>query len=90
MAAAVRLNQPPLRVDSDALPPDEARRLAELVDAAAKSGQNASAAEARPDSMSYTIMVERDGETLTLKERNGALSPNFVALRDWIERHGQR
>ncbi len=92
LAAGVRLRQPPLKVDAEALPPEAARDLAEMVDAAAARAKADAppASEPHPDSMSYTITVERDGTTLTLKARNSAMSPPFRDLRDWIERHGRR
>ncbi len=90
LAAGIRLRQPPLKVDAEALPPEAARDLAEMVDAAAKADAPPAPSEPHPDSMSYTITVERDGTTLTLKARNSAMSPPFRELRDWIERHGRR
>lgn len=90
LAAGVRLRQPPLKVDAAALEPQAARDLAEMVDAAVKSDASPAPAEPHPDSMSYTITVERDGTTLTLKARNSAMSPPFRELRDWIESHGRR
>lgn len=90
LAAGVRLRQPPLKVNAEALPPEAAHDLAEMVDAAAKADAPSAPSEPHPDSMSYTITVERDGTTLTLKARNSAMSPPFRDLRDWIERHGRR
>ncbi|MBM3654428.1 MAG: hypothetical protein FJX06_16675 [Alphaproteobacteria bacterium] len=93
LAAGVRLRQPPLMVDAKSLPPEAARDLAAIpdaADAAARADAPPAPGEPHPDSMSYTITVERDGTTLTLKARNSAMSPPFRELRDWIERHGRR
>jgi hypothetical protein len=90
LAAGIRLRQPPVVVDAKALPPEAARDLGNMIDAAVKAGEPPSPAEPHPDSMSYTITVEREGTTVTLKARNSAMSSPFRELRDWIERHGRR
>ena len=90
LAAGVRLRQPPIVVDAAALPEQAARALGDMIDAAVKANSPASPAEPHPDSMSYTITVERDGTTVTLKAANLAMSAPFRELRDWIERHGRR
>jgi hypothetical protein len=90
LAAGIRLRQPPVVVDAKALPPQAARDLAVMVDAAVKAHEPAPPTEPHPDSMSYTITVERDGTTVTLKARNSAMSSSFRELRDWIEGHGRR
>ncbi|MET7397884.1 protealysin inhibitor emfourin [Dactylosporangium sp. NPDC005572] len=87
-AAAIHLRLPPRVMDADALPEQEARELARLVEAATTAP---AAEEERPgrarDAMSYTITVEDGGQPIFLTQSDTTMSPEFAALLGWLERH---
>lgn len=84
-AAAINLRLPPRVLDTDRMPPEQARELRGLV--AAASTESGGAGPAR-DAMTYTITVD-DGAA-TLIGDDTTMSPAFGALVSWIERHAGR
>jgi hypothetical protein len=85
-AAAINLRLPPRVLDTDRMPPEQARELRGLV-AAASTESGGGDGPAR-DAMTYTITVD-DG-SITLVGDDTAMSPAFGALVSWIERHAGR
>jgi hypothetical protein len=91
---SANLRRPPLAVDTEQLPPAQATRAMDLAAAAEKATEDEkAAAEARgraPEAMSYEIIVEHDDRTVTLKGSDVGSSPEFEALRDWLEAEAPR
>jgi hypothetical protein len=87
-AAAINLRLPPQVVEAKALPHPAAEELVRLV-AAAKAAP--AAKDERParggDVMSYTITVDDGAGPTVLKQSDIAMSPEFDALRSWLESH---
>src|SRR4051794_12853461 len=84
---AAGMRRPPRGVDSDTLPKPVAGELARLV-AVAKSvpaAETGGPGRAR-DAMGYTITVEDGGRTTVLRQSDTAMSPEFAALLQWLER----
>ena len=88
MAAGVNLGLPPKVVDTDDLPQSVASELARLVVAAktAPPPDDEKAGRAR-DPQSYMITIEDGGPPVVLTGSDVAMSPGFIALRDWIRKH---
>jgi hypothetical protein len=86
--AGYYLHRPPQIVNAESLPKDAAKELARLVEAA--KGAPASG-RTRPDvardAMSYTITIENGDPPVILVQSDGTMSPEFVALRNWIKTH---
>ena len=88
LAAGVRRR--PRVVDTGALAPEAARKLARLV-AEAKAAApppGGSGARRAPDAMGYTISVEEDGQPPAVLRGSDADMPDaFAALLDRLEEH---
>lgn len=84
---AAGIARAPAMVDSASLPPAAKAELDRLV--ATERGKPASslAAPGRArDAMSYAITIERDEETIVLRQSDVDMSPEFAALLDWLRR----
>ena len=74
-------------MNAESLPEDAAEELARLVQAATAtpaSGRRQS--DLARDAISYTITIE-NGDPVVLVESDGTMSPEFIALRNWIKTH---
>ena len=82
------MRRPALVVRTDALTPDAARELTELVAAARSAPPPApGGAGPAPDAMGYSITVEDGGQPALLRQSDTGMSRAFAALLDWIRRH---
>jgi len=79
-AAAMR--REPAVMDTASLDPQHADRIAHLVRAIVASPTASAPAEPMPDAMSYTLVVEQDGKTDVVKQRDGDLTAEFGQLLD--------
>ncbi|MGZ8335140.1 MAG: protealysin inhibitor emfourin [Allosphingosinicella sp.] len=89
------LRRPPLTLDTAGLPEAAAAELAGLAKAAEAAAASAPATEAAtesagpspraPEAMTYAITIERDGKQVTLRGSDLEESPEFAALRDWLQ-----
>lgn len=87
LAAAISLRLPPRELDSDSLPPEQARELRGLVAAASAEGAGPANSGPARDAMSYTITVDDGPRSTTLTGSDTTMSPAFATLLGWIERH---
>lgn len=86
---AAGIRRPPKCIDSDQLPSSAAAELARLVEALKSSvvWPNSLAGASR-DTLSYTIAFESENEPpFRFTQSDGAMSPEFAALLDWIRQH---
>ena len=88
------LKQQPITLDTNALPVDAADEICTLA-AAAERSQTRGTGDAQgkgraPEAMTYEIVLERDGKTVTMKASDVASSPEFRALQELIEKHGPK
>jgi N-acyl-L-homoserine lactone synthetase len=86
---AAGIFRPPSIVESSTLPTADAMELSRLVVAlkTASDSQGSEPGQAR-DAMSYTITVEEtSGETTVITQSDTNMSPAFVNLMQWIDRH---
>jgi hypothetical protein len=78
--------RPPLVLDADELNEMDKAELARLIDAAAAKDAPAPSGLVR-DGMRYAITVETGTDApLVMKQSDGALSPEFARLADWVRR----
>jgi hypothetical protein len=86
--AGYYLGRPPQIVNAESLPKDAAEELARLVEAAKGSPASEHArSDLARDAMSYTITIENGDPPVVLVQSDGTMSPEFVALRNWIKTH---
>ena len=74
---------PAREVDDADLPPHQADELSRLVDRAAREGYPG-ADPALPDAMTYQVTVDRGSDSAVLEQSDGAMTPGFSALLDWL------
>lgn len=87
-AAAVNAAAPPIVADTTALPAKQARELERLVRAATAAAPTGDTAPTARDAQSYTVVVEDDDRTVTLRTHDTA-APNAVSdLVDWVRHTG--
>ncbi|GAA4603937.1 hypothetical protein BJY16_004801 [Actinoplanes octamycinicus] len=84
LAAAITPQLPPTVVDTTDLKPDAAAELRALIAAAASAAPVAPNPRVR-DAMTYTVLVEDDGDTTTLTASDAAMTAPFSALLSWLE-----
>src|SRR5689334_11827298 len=82
----------PRRVDTTALPPEQARELSRLLAEAEAEVNTAPAAapgpsRSAPEAMRYTVTVERSGQQIVLRQSDANMPSAFAALLDWLQRH---
>jgi hypothetical protein len=82
----------PRRVDTTALPPEQARELSRLLAAAEAEVNTAPAAtsgpsRSAPEAMRYTVTVERSGQQIVLHQSDANMPSAFADLLDWLQRH---
>jgi hypothetical protein len=79
----------PISVDTATMPPElagEAARLAAAAEAAHASGKPGAAPPSHaPEAQTYTITVEEEGRSRTLKASDVG-DPHLTALVDWVKR----
>ncbi|HEX8242402.1 MAG TPA: protealysin inhibitor emfourin [Longimicrobium sp.] len=83
---AAGIQRAPRTVDAERLPSADASELARRVAEAAAAPVPGEAPGAVRDAMSYTITVEDEGKHIVLEQSDGALSPEFASLLEWIEK----
>src|SRR5712692_4499523 len=73
-------------VDTDQLPPKEARQLSSLVDAAKLFDlpDHAPAASQGADQFQYQLVVDAPGKQKTIATSDAAANQNLQALWDWL------
>jgi hypothetical protein len=82
----------PRRVDTTALPPEQARELSRLLAAAEAEVNTAPAAtsgpsRSAPEAMRYKVTVERSGQQIVLRQSDANMPSAFADLLDWLQRH---
>lgn len=87
----------PVRIDTEDLPPGEARELEEGLRAAGLLGEDpddrrdaGASAENLPDARCHTITVERDDERRSTRVCDPVASPKMGSLISLLERHRRR
>ena len=81
--AGMRL--PPHVIDTGTLDPVRAERLKSLVARALASRSSASSSRGMPDAMSYSITIDDEGSSTTLKEGEAMSSSPFGDLLEFLE-----
>ena len=89
-AAGIRLNIPPLTIDSAALDEPRATELSGLVAAAASAPPSAARSTKTRDEMSYTITVQDDGRETVLSQSDTTMSADFGKLLAWLQRQSRK
>lgn len=85
---AAGMSRPPQVLDGATLPGPATAELARLVAAARAEPTPPEKGPGRVrDGMSYTITVEDGGRPTVLSQSDGARSPAFADLCQWLERH---
>ena len=74
-------------LSSDALPPEEATKLSELVEGSGLLGEAAprDAPPVHPDEMSYELVVEDEGEARTMRFTEQTLPDSVRSLIAWVD-----
>jgi hypothetical protein len=84
------LRRPPLTLDTAALPDGVAAQGMRLAAGAEAADTPDAVAKARaPEAMTYEIVLDYADRAVTLRGSDVAQSPEFAALREWIEQHGR-
>ena len=87
------LKRQPVTIDTDALPADVADELRALAAAAERARtQNTDDPSPRsraPEGMTYEIIVEREGHTVTLRGSDLTGSPEFNALQQAVRQQAR-
>lgn len=90
------LQTPPVEIDSQRLPPDQAGELERLVAEAGVLDQPAGPPPAGPaapsparDAFQYDISVEHQGRTSALRTRDGEMRPEVAHLVQWLSRQAR-
>ena len=73
------LKLPPKVVDTQDLPPEQAAELEKLA-TAAKADGSVPASERLRDAITYRVTIEDGGQSATLSQSDGGLTPAFSAL----------
>jgi hypothetical protein len=84
LAAGIR--RPPRELDAAGLSPQAAAELARRVEAARAAPPPGTDPSPIRDAVTYTITLQDEGERTVLEQSDGAMSPRFAALLDWLER----
>ena len=71
--------------DTDAMPPEDARELTQLVDAASFFNQPQELRSGGADKFQYTIRIDREGKTHTVQADERALPANLAPLVKKLE-----
>jgi len=75
-------------VNAKSLPKDAGDELARLVEEAkATPASGDTRSDLARDAMSYTITIENGDPPVVLVQSDATMSPEFVALRNWIRTH---
>jgi hypothetical protein len=85
LAAAVNAAAPPIVVDTATLTAEQAHELRRLV-RAAEAAPTGRADTAARDVQSYTVVVDEEGRTTTVRARDTAMPAEVADLIDWIRR----
>lgn len=85
---AATIGHPEQIVDSGQLDPQQAAKLREAVKAAVAARPNLQATPKRavPDAMTYTITVDEENQSTTLKSSDADMPPEFANLLEELER----
>ena len=89
-AAGIRLNSPPLTIDSAALDEAKAAELSGLVAAATSASPSAARSAKTRDEMSYTITVQDEGRETVLSQSDTTMSADFGKLLAWLQRQSSK
>jgi hypothetical protein len=89
LAAAVNAAAPPIVVDTASLPGEQAHELTRLV-RAAESAPPPGPEPGGRDVQSYTVIVDDDGRTTTIRARDTAMPDEVADLIEWIRRRAPR
>jgi hypothetical protein len=89
-AAGIRLNTPPLTIDSAALDKSEAAELGALAAAATSASPSAARSAKTRDEMSYTITVQHEGRETVLSQSDTTMSADFGKLLAWLQRQSRK
>jgi hypothetical protein len=84
--AGMRL--PPSVIDTATLDPVRAERLKALVARALASRSGGSSSRGMPDARSYSITIDDEGSSTTLKEGESMASSPFTELLEFLEQLG--
>ncbi len=89
-AAGIRLNAPPLTIDSAALDEPGAAELEGLVAAATSAPPGAARSTRTRDEMSYTITIQDEGRETVLSQSDTTMSADFGKLLAWLQRQASK
>jgi hypothetical protein len=81
--AGMRL--PARTIDAAALDAPTAEKLTRLTRSAVSAAPGTATTRAAPDAMGYTITIDEDGRTTTLKATDANMSSSFVELLEYLE-----
>ena len=84
------LKRQPVTIDTDALPVAVADQLSALAAAAERTQAHTvdtPPTSRAPDGMTYEIIVEREGQSVTLRGSDVSASPEFDALQQAMRKH---
>ncbi len=74
----------PTTINSEDLPPAEAKHLQQLVQAVETKNARKSAAQGAADYQSYTIQIENGAESYTMRVADPVADPSLQALVDYL------
>lgn len=89
LAASPKMRGLVHEVDSETLGVGAQAELRRLVESA-KTAESMQGSESAVEAESHLITVDSDGESLTLRQTDDAMSPEFRNLAKWIKDHSRK